>query len=218
MKFKGAIFDLDGTIAYTLPDLHVCLNRMLEVLGYPLKTIDDVLYNVNYCEREYIRHSIPESEMDNEDTVDRCVSVYSEIYEKHFCDNTTVYDGLGEVISRLKESGIRLAVNTNKNHSHACEMLKKLLPDETFEIIVGDGIYKHKPSPEGALSIADYFGLKPEEICFIGDSNVDMETANNAGMFALGVTWGYRSREVLLEYGADAIAEKVGDILEIIGI
>jgi len=218
MKFKAAIFDLDGTLACTLPDLHACVNHMLEQNGYPIRTVEDVLKYVNGAEYGFIRSLLPEWVQDDRETVERCVKEYSAYYGEHYCDITYLYEGLDRVLDALKENGVWLAVHTNKKHLHASGMVKKLVKDGVFDELVGEGIYKAKPDPEGALILAEKAGARPEEVCFIGDSNVDMETAKNAGMFALGVTWGYRPPEVLLETGADALADCAEDILKIFGL
>lgn len=215
MKFKAAIFDLDGTLACTLPDLHACVNHMLAERGYPLRTVEDVLKYVNGAEYGFIRSLLPVEVQDDKETVDACVAQYSAYYGGHTCDITYLYDGMERVLDDLKRNGVWLAVHTNKKHVHASGMVKKLVKDGIFDAVVGEGIYRAKPDPEGALVLAEMAGAKPEEVCFIGDSNVDMDTAKNAGMFALGVTWGYRPAEVLLEHGADALVHKPEEILTV---
>lgn len=218
LKFKGAIFDLDGTLACTLPDLQYSLNTMLRTVGYPELDEAGVLRSVNYTVRKFVRLSLPEEVQSDEAEVDRCLEIYTGIYSEHFCDHTYIYEGLADAIAKMKAAGVRLAVNTNKAHGHASAMIEKLCPPGTFEIIIGAGIFKGKPDPTGAFHIAEKFGLKPEEICYIGDSNVDMETAGNAGMRAVGVSWGYRDETVLRETGADVIVHSAQDILDLYGL
>lgn len=218
MKFKAAIFDLDGTLACTLPDLHACVNHMLEENGYPLRTLEDVLKFVNGAEYGFIKSLLPEEVQGDKETVDRCVKEYSAYYGEHYCDITYLYDGIENVLDTLKKNGIYLAVHTNKKHLHASGMVRKLVKEGVFDTLIGEGVCKAKPDPEGALIIAEKAGADVREVCFIGDSNVDMETAKNAGMFALGVTWGYRPPEVLLETGADALANTADDILRVFGL
>ncbi|MBQ8185322.1 MAG: HAD-IA family hydrolase [Clostridia bacterium] len=218
LKFKGAIFDLDGTLACTLPDLSYSLNEMLKTAGYPTLDEAGVLRSVNFTVREFVRLALPESVQSDENEVDRCLEIYTGIYSKHFCDHTYIYDGLAEVIAQMKSAGIRLAVNTNKEHEHAVAMIEKLCPAGTFELIIGAGIFSGKPDPTGAHHIARELGLDPSHFCYIGDSNVDMETANNAGMHAVGVSWGYRDETVLRATGADVIVHSPAEILGVIGI
>ena len=218
LKFKGVIFDLDGTLACTLPDLTYSLNTTLAQMGFPTLDEAGVLRSVNYTVREFIRLSLPDDVQSDESVVDRCLETYTGIYAEHYCDHTYIYPGLADAIKVMKSAGIRLAVNTNKEHCEAVSMLEKLCPPDTFEIIVGAGLFRSKPNPEGALHIAETFGLKPEELCYIGDSNIDMETAGNAGMCAVGVSWGYRSVDVLRETGADVIVNSADEILRVIGL
>ena len=218
LKFKGAIFDLDGTLACTLPDLQYSLNTMLRTVGYPELDEAGVLRSVNYTVRKFVRLSLPEEVQSDEAEVDRCLEIYTGIYSEHFCDHTYIYEGLADAIAKMKAAGVRLAVNTNKAHDHASAMIENLCPPGTFEIILGAGIFKGKPDPTGAFHIAEKFGLKPEEFCYIGDSNVDMETAGNAGMRAVGVSWGYRDETVLRETGADVIVHSAQDILDLYGL
>ncbi len=218
LKFKGAIFDLDGTLACTLPDLKYSLNAMLEQAGYPTLDEAGVLKSVNYTVRDFVRLSLPEEVQANESEIDRCLAIYTGIYSEHYCDHTYIYECLAEVIAKMKAAGVRLAVNTNKEHDHASAMIEKLCPPGTFEVIIGAGIFKGKPDPTGAFHIAEKLGLEPEDFCYIGDSNVDMETAVNAGMYAVGVSWGYRDETVLRESGADVIMKTPADILGVVGL
>jgi len=218
LKFKAAIFDLDGTLACTLPDLTYSLNTMLAKTGYPTLDQAGVLRSVNYTVREFIRLALPESVQSDESEIDRCLDIYTGIYSEHFCDHTYIYEGLSEVIAAMKNAGVHLAVNTNKEHDQASAMIEKLCPPGTFEFIIGAGIFNGKPDPAGALHIAEKFGIKPEEICYIGDSNIDMETAVNAGMYAIGVSWGYRDEAVLRASGADVIVNTPDEISAAIGI
>lgn len=218
LKFKGVIFDLDGTLACTLPDLTYSLNATLTQAGYPTLDEAGVLRSVNYTVRDFIRLSLPEDVQSDESVVDHCLEIYTGIYAEHYCDHTYIYPGLADAIETMKSAGIRLAVNTNKEHDEAVSMIEKLCPPDTFEIIIGAGLFTGKPDPAGALHIAATFGLKPEEICYIGDSNIDMGTAGNAGMYAVGVSWGYRSEAVLRETGADVIVKTADDILRVVGL
>ena len=146
---------------------------------------------------------------------DRCVHSYTTYYGSHYLDNTYIYDGLTEVIGQMKKQGFHLAVCTNKKANHAAEIVEKLIPD-LFEIVVGDGMYPHKPDPTGALAIAADFGAEPSECLFVGDSDVDMRTAKNAGMIAVGVSWGYRDEETLRKSGMDYYVRSPEALLELL--
>ena len=203
-RFRAAIFDLDGTLCYTYPDLKASLNAALTELGWPERTDAELYVNVNSGVREWVRGGMPEELRDDEGAVARCLEVYNGIYSRHYCDHTTVYPGLDAVIRRMKDAGMWLAVHTNKEHEHAVGMVEKLLPG-LFDCILGDGHCPPKPDPAGTRLIAERAGVTADDLVFIGDSHVDMQTAKNAGVFALGVSWGYREERVLWENGADAV-------------
>ena len=204
-RFRAAIFDLDGTLCYTYPDLKASLNAAMRELGYPERTDEELMKNVNCGVREWVRGGMPEELRGDEREVDRCLEVYTGIYSRHYCDHTTVYDGLAPVLRRMKEAGFWMAVHTNKEHEDAVGMVEKLLPG-LFDFILGDGFCPSKPDPAGTRMIEEAAGIPGEEFIFIGDSHVDMQTAKNAGLFALGVSWGYREASVLWENGADHVA------------
>lgn len=203
-RFRAAIFDLDGTLCYTYPDLKASLNRALRELGYPERADAELMKNVNCGVREWVRGGMPEELRDDGAAVDHCLEVYTGIYGRHCCDHTTVYEGLERVIRRMKDAGFWLAVHTNKEHEHAAGMVEKLLPG-LFDAILGDGHCPPKPDPAGTYLLERESGIDPDRFVFIGDSHVDMQTAVNAGVFALGVSWGYRPASVLWENGADAV-------------
>lgn len=225
-KIKAAIFDLDGTLAFTAADLLKAINYMLkERFDFLPHTMEEMMTAVNFCERDYVEAMVklgfakagktdfvPDAEL-----IDRCVGVYTEYYGEHYCDETCVYPGLTEAVDQMKRSGLRLAVDTNKKAEHAEEIVRRLLPGR-FEIVVGDGAVASKPNPEGALKIAERFGLAPSEILFIGDSDVDIRTAKNAGMTAVGVSWGYRDEETLRRTGADVVVRTPDELPALCGI
>lgn len=215
-RFKGAIFDLDGTLACTLPDLHICMNLMLSEMGYPLQSEQDIRRHVNYSERDFIRFSLPAEAAEDDAVLDKCEEVYLGFYSKHCCDNTYIYPGVEKCLRELEESGVWLAVHTNKKHELACLMLERLGVSRYFNMVLGDGRYPSKPAPDGSYAIAHEAGFECKDFCFIGDSNVDIETAKNAGMFPIGVTWGYRDEDVLRQKGAGLIVNSADEITEFI--
>ena len=213
---KAVIFDLDGTLAYTLPDALWCVNRMLTEFHYP--TIDEarILLSINEGEREYIRGCLPEEIQRDKEKVEACRSRYAAIYDEHFCDSTTLYPGLDAVLTALRSRRIPLAVNTNKAERHAVPMVEKLCPG-TFDTVIGGGSYPSKPDPSGALALTKRWNIAPAEIWYVGDSHIDMETAKNAGMVPVGAAWGYRSEAVLRKHGAAVIvhnADEFGALLQ----
>lgn len=210
---KAAIFDLDGTLACTLPDLTEGVSRTRARFGRPPITEEEVLTFINGTTLEYIHNCFPDLTGDEMALAEK---TYMEEYSHCFLDHTYAYEGLVEVVAELKRRGIRVAVFTNKDNHHANEIVKKLYGDGTFELIIGTGRFPGKPDPTGALYIAEQLGATPAETVFIGDSDVDVHTGLNAGMVCLDVSWGYRSEEILIAEGAQYMAHTPADILEII--
>lgn len=215
---KGVIFDLDGTLAYTLEDLRTGMNLMCEEMGYPLRTTQDILDAVNCGSLEFVRKSIPEEFQSDEELVHKCHKCYSAHYTNHYLDKTVLYDGIEETVNTMKAMGLKLAVLSNKGDEHTVNLTKKLFGEDVFDHIQGyKPEFPTKPDPTSALYITrEIMGLEPHEILYVGDSNVDMETSRNAGFFTCGCTWGYRSVRILVESGASALVNKAEELLLLI--
>ena len=211
---KAAIFDLDGTLANTIPDLTEGMCRARAKFGLPPITEEEVLKVVNGTTAQYVRDCFPKDK--DENFYELAEKTYMSEYSQCYLNNTYAYDGMIELVGKLLSCGMRLAVFTNKDNKSANEIVKKLYGEETFEIILGTGFFPGKPDPSGALYIAGKLGAAPEEIVFIGDSDVDVNTAKNAGMIRLDVSWGYRSEAFLLNAGAEYIAHDADEILTVI--
>lgn len=197
---KVAIFDFDGTLANTLPDLKITINLTRESYGLAPVTEDDVLLHVNNHIPAYIRLMIPE--LQSEALWDEAEQRYYAFYDDHYLAETVPYDGIPEILAKLKADGVKLAVMSNKNHSHITKMVDALFPD-TFDSIWGTiPEVPAKPNPARAFLIAEELGLSISDIAFIGDSDVDMLTACNATAVPVGVAWGYRPADCLRENGA----------------
>ncbi len=210
---KAVIFDLDGTLMHTLPDIHASVNAMLKREGYPLREYGHTVYGLNKGARYLIAHALPDNASDSD--IDRALETYSEEYALHCADSSEPFDGIDEMILDLLASEFRLAVLSNKPD----EFTKKLTLEafgNSFDPVLGQGKYKTKPSPEAPFAIAEEWGLSPDEIVFVGDSDVDMMTAKAAGMYAVGVAWGYREPSLLLEAGAEKIANTPAELYGII--
>ena len=215
MNIKGIIFDLDGTLADTIDDLRTAMNFMLSQKGYPTLTREGILRNINNGAREFLRGSLPEEERNNETVIDECMEIYFARYRECYADTTHLYDGMSEAVSELYKMGIKLGVFSNKQDEQVQDLIHRMFPNGEFSQIMGHLNFPHKPDPAGALYIADTFGIKPEETLFVGDSNIDMLTSVNAGMYPVGVSWGYRSVEILLEAGAKKIVYSPCEIIDI---
>ncbi len=207
-KHRYFIFDLDGTLAYTIDDLREAMNKMLRFYGWREVTVDDTLKNINNGARVFVQGCMPEEFRGNERLVDEAYAKYSEFYAGCYLHTTRLYPAVAGGISYLKSKGARIGVFSNKQDAQTKAICEKLFPAGTFEIVLGhSGEFPHKPSPEGALHIAKVLGGRPDETVVVGDSDVDMRLAKNGGFHPVGVSWGYRPKELLSELGAEMIIE-----------
>lgn len=212
--FKGAIFDLDGTLCYTIDDLQTSMNCMLRDFGFPEVDKNGILAAINYGSHRFVRGCMPPDKRDDDELLERCWKSYSDHYNEHYIDTTYIYPGVLEAVLELKKRGYRLGVLSNKSDGHTNAIVEKLFPRDTFDIVFGHREeFPTKPDPTSTLFICDSFGLAPSEVKYFGDSDVDMKTANNAGVYPCGVTWGYRDRETLKQNGAARLIESAEEIL-----
>ena len=211
-KFRAVLFDLDGTLLDTLADLGGSVNRVLEKHGWPTHPIDDYKYFVGEGARLLVERAIPEAHRDKT-TVEACLQEYREMYAKHWKDSTQVYPGIPELLDELTARNIALGVLSNKPDGMTRKCVEHFLSKWTFKAILGqrDEVAR-KPDPSGALEAARLMGVGPTDVLYVGDTATDMETATAAGMFPLGITWGFRPESELLAHGARTIAHDPRDI------
>ena len=208
MQFDAAIFDLDGTLADTLEDLADATNRLLIAERFP--THDYAWYRlaIGNGVRQLITSAIPKEEW-TEETVGTYVGRMMADYDQHCLVRTQLYDGIAEALSTLRANGVRLAVNSNKPDAPTRRIVEALIAPGTFEAVMGARPdVPLKPDPAAALQISERFGIGPSRIAYIGDSRVDMLTAAAAGMIAIGVSWGFRTKAELVENGAAVVLDQ----------
>ena len=215
-KYKAVVFDLDGTLLNTIDDLADAMNAALSAGGFPTHTAEECKYFVGDGVRNFVVRSLPPDSRDD-GTVARIIGLYREAYSKNWADKTRPYAGVPELLDGLAARGLRLIVYSNKPDEFTNLTIKKLLPRWPFATIVGarEG-WPNKPDPAAALDIVGKLGLSPAEVVYVGDTGTDMQTATAAGMFAVGVLWGFRTAKELLENGAKALIEKPTDLLSVI--
>ena len=195
---KLAIFDLDGTLTDTIEDLADSVNFSLEFFGYPTHELEKYKYFVGSGIPNLIRRASPNNCSEEELLAIR--KKFFEYYRVHYLDKTKVYDKIYETLDNLNSMGVNLAVFSGR-----------------FSALVGQSErYPIKPAPDSVYYILDKLSVEAFEAVFIGDSGVDMQTAKNSGMIGIGVTWGFRTKEELIENGADYMAEEPLDIIKII--
>ena len=212
---KACIFDLDGTLLNTLPTICYYVNLTLSKFGMGRVSEKDVKTMVGNGSKKLIERAILKqgAELDN---FEKIHTFYSESYDKDVTYLTHTYDGIPELLAHLKTLGIKTAVLSNKPDFAAKEAVKTFLGDLVDTTYGGRDDVPLKPSPDGVLEIMKELGVTKEESVFIGDSSVDMLTGKNSGIFTIGVSWGFRDEEELIQNGADKIVsspEMIGDII-----
>ena len=215
--YKACIFDLDGTLTDTLESITYCVNATLKELG--LGQINRVQCKdfVGNGARYLIEKSLQATGDKDLRYIEQAMEAYDRIFKVNCMYKVTIYDGVQELLVKLKEQGLKLAVLSNKPHSQAVDVVEAFFGKELFARVRGEqeGIPR-KPDPAGAYLIAEEFGIGSEECLYIGDSDVDMRTGRAAGMTTVGVTWGFRSKEILLENGAEHIIDRAEELITIV--
>ncbi|MBQ8333278.1 MAG: HAD family hydrolase [Clostridia bacterium] len=215
MRYKAAIFDLDGTLLDTLDDLWDAVNAVMAHYGYPARTREEVRSFVGNGVERLIELCLP----DGPDTPDFAgiVAYYRTYYNAHSEVKTRPYDGVTELIDRLGKAGIRTAVVSNKAHTATVNLCRKYFPG--IGTVGGereaDGV-RRKPYPDMVLRAVEEIGVNPSDCAYIGDSEVDVLTAKNAGMDCISVLWGFRDRDMLESEGADCFAETTDEVYRIL--
>ncbi len=214
--YKLSVFDLDGTLFNTQPDLLPAFNAAVQAYGYapcPPERFGEVIGNGFQTS---LRRILP-ADFDNEEQFADMCCIYHETYSAHYADHTYPYQGLHEALLTLQEQGVKLAVLSNKTEEHSFVLCQKLLPDIEFCGIYGAGSgYPLKPDPAYLKKVLSDHKVSNTDAVFVGDSNVDVYTAHNAGLACIGCEWGYRGREELLAAGADAIAATPSQLVDLI--
>ena len=209
---RGIIFDVDRTTLDTLDDIYESFNKALELFHMPLQTKDQVRMGVGRGFKVLIDKCTPEGT--DEKTKEEFLPVYSGIYAENYKNKTLPYEGIPELLKALHEKGILLAINSNKGDAYVKGLIEKNFPDIPFTEVMGAREeIAHKPDPQGTDMIIDEMGLNKEEILYIGDSDVDIATAKNAGVKSIGCLWGFRDEETLKNAGADIIVSRPEEIL-----
>ena len=214
---RAVIFDLDGTLADTLVSIAHSTNRSLARLGYPALPVEDYRYYAGDGAKELLKRALRASGDEACENLKRIEPIYAEIFETDCMYQVHPFEGIVETLKELKARGIRLAVLSNKPDARTRDVIASLFGEGLFDYVQGqtDEI-RRKPSPDGALKIAEIFGVRPEECMYCGDTNTDMKTGTAAGMYTVGVLWGFRDREELVENGAMELAERPQQLLELL--
>lgn len=209
------IFDLDGTLADTIDSIREGVNLAMQKYGFPERSYEEVRRAIGNGARELIRRSMPEAAATDGALVDCVFADYNEFYGQTYAHCRSCYDGILESLRCLKERGYTLAVLSNKQDMYVKALVRELLPEGLLSLAAGQTELPKKPDPTVPLMMAEKLGFTPAQVAFIGDSEVDVLTACNARMMAVGCSWGYRERELLLKNGADCILDKPNELVEL---
>jgi phosphoglycolate phosphatase len=205
MKFQAVIFDLDGTLLDTLEDLACAGNRVLQAGGFPVHPVDQYRYFVGDGLETLIQRIVPEGGR-NKQNVSRLIAAFRVDYGKNWQVKTRLYDGIDRMLDRLEKHRLRLNILSNKPQDFTEACVETFLGNWAFNHVFGQraGCPK-KPDPAGALEIARLSGIDPSAILYLGDTATDMITARGAGMFPVGVLWGFRGEDELRKSGAERL-------------
>ena len=214
IQFKAVVFDMDGTLLNTIDDLADSMNQVLQDRGCPLHPTEAYLTFVGSGAAKLVVRALPEGNRD-EETINECLAAFRAEYNQRWNNKTTLYEGIPELLDALTRMQIPMCVLTNKPQNFAELCVRHFLGDWTFALVIGqrEGI-PVKPDPSGPREIVESLNIQPEEFLYLGDTNVDMTTALNGGMFPVGVLWGFRSEQELRESGAAKIIAKPMEVLK----
>jgi phosphoglycolate phosphatase len=216
IRFRAVLFDLDGTLLDTLEDLATSMNNVLQRRGFPVHEREAYRFFVGKGMENLVRCALPESNRD-EATIAACTRSLCTEYKKRWAETTRPYYGVPKMLNWLQDHGIHKAVLSNKSDEFTREMVARLLPHWKFAVVRGAlKSVPLKPDPTSALAIAQQMGLEPSAFCYLGDSAIDMHTATAAGMYPIGVRWGFRDAEELVEGGAQTLLERPTDLAGVV--
>lgn len=211
---NGVIFDLDGTLVNSIEDIADSMNFVLEEKGFPTHDYTTYKTFVGQGLKSLVEKALTSTNL-TDSTSSICFERMIEVYRENCVKKTQLYPGISDLLSALAEKGIKLAIFSNKANELTQKVVKELLSEWKFEMVIGaGGEIPRKPNPKGALIISEHMGIPPLHLMYIGDSGIDMQTAENSGMSAVGALWGFRDMEELLENGAQTLLEHPLDLLD----
>jgi phosphoglycolate phosphatase len=212
---KALFFDLDGTLADTMPAIAEALNMTMSELGYPEHSIDEIKTYIGKGPRHLVSEALPKDIRENDPkAVDNALELYTRMYKKTYLNTNELYEGVEEAIITLSKY-YKIAVLSNKQDEYVKNLVAQLLPEGICSLACGtvDGV-PAKPNPKVALKMAEELGVEHYECMLIGDSDIDILTAENAGFDVLSVSWGYVSKAKLLIKGAENIIDTPSELVE----
>jgi phosphoglycolate phosphatase len=214
-NYNAVIFDMDGTLLNTLDDIGDSVNFIMDKYGFPQRTMDEIRSFVGNGVVRLLELSVPGGKENPE--FENCLREYKDHYRSNMLNKTAPYSGILELLRELDKKNCSLAIVSNK-FDRAVKDLNELFFKEYVRVAVGESdAVRKKPAPDSVIEALRELGASPEKALYVGDSEVDVETAKNSGLTSVGVTWGFRDRNVLTDAGADYIIDRPGELLNIIG-
>ena len=211
---KVCIFDLDGTLAYTLDSMAAVGNAVMEKFGLKPMPADNYRYYCGNGADMLVQRLLIDAGDKDLVHYEEARLLYREKFDEDPFYKIEHYPGMPDTLEKLKKKGVRLGVCSNKPHEAAVKVIEKMFGNSEFDMVLGQSeAIRKKPAPDGPLKIAESLGVLPEECMYLGDSGTDMQTGKAAGMYTVGVLWGYREKTELQENGADAFAHTPEEIL-----
>ncbi|WP_317366924.1 HAD family hydrolase [uncultured Tyzzerella sp.] len=210
-----AIFDLDGTLVDSIGSIAGACNEALIKNGLKERSIQEYKYFAGDGALELVKRAVYASGDVNYEKLDDVYKVYKDIFVKDCTRGVVPFENIDNILKNLKDKGIILAVLSNKPHERTIDVVEKIFGNDKFDMVLG---YKSeetkKPNPYGALLIANHFNIEPKDCVYIGDTDTDMQTGIRAGMYTVGVTWGFRDREELISNKANDVIDTPIDLLK----
>ncbi|NLK27757.1 MAG: HAD family hydrolase [Clostridiales bacterium] len=214
MKYNTIIFDLDGTLLNTLDDLCDSVNAVMQNHGFPIRSLEEVRRFIGNGVGRLMRLAVPEECTDEEVAI--YLKEFKEHYELNMENKTRPFDGIMELLLDLNRFNYNMAIVSNK-FDVAVKVLAKTYFGNLIPVAIGESAnVRRKPAPDSVFTAIKELGAELEKTIYVGDSDIDVETAKNAGIPCIGVTWGFRSREVLRNAGADYLIDTPKELLTLI--
>lgn len=211
---KLCAFDLDGTLVNTIGDMAAALNGALHALALPELSEAEVQARVGNGMRKLCERALPAG---REDLLEELQKRYNERYVRDCCERSRVYAGIPALLASLRAQGAACAVVTNKPQPQTDRVITHFFPADSFCAVLGQSDrYPRKPAPDMLRAVMAQCGARPQEVVYVGDSDVDVRLAQNAGVPCVGAAWGFRGRDFLAAAGAQRIADAPGDLLPLL--
>lgn len=214
--YKAVMFDLDGTLLDTLTDLANAANTVMESQGFPTHPIEEYRLLVGDGLVKFIERSLPPENREPA-LMKQCQQLMKQTYATCWAENTVPYPGIDSMLDKLSHTKMPVAILSNKPDEFLHAMVAKILPNWEFAVVRGAmPDVPIKPDPTSALDVLGRLGVAPAECLYVGDTGTDVRTALNAGMVPVGVTWGFRDAQELIEAGAKAMLDRPDDLIALL--